>query len=102
MKVKQFCEQLEDLSLSITLSDGTRVILRDPSVGDMEVIQRSTGDDDTPIYGLCRLIAILCEKWGDLPGITVAELTKPKAVRFADLSYIERQVKTYFLPSMDE
>ena len=76
-ELDQRTEMLEDHSVRVTLYDGTIVVLRDMKGSDLKAIEKMGNMGN--IEKTMRLIAKLCTKWGNQPGITVAELDNVRA-----------------------
>lgn len=91
-------EELEDYSLRVRLfaerksEDEYYAILRDMTGADLKFFEKAKGDN---IEKTIALVARLCTKWGDRPGVTIPELEKVRAKNLMLLG----QVVTRFLYS---
>lgn len=85
----KYTQELPDGSRQIILSDGTVVVLRRLTGGDIRHISqnKNEGIDQT-----MRLITIVCAKWGSNNGVSLAQLDK---VDIADIELLSTVVASF-------
>lgn len=83
IELERRVETLEDYSVRVRLYDGTIVVLRDMKGADLKAIEKMGNYGN--IEKTMRLLTRLCTKWGNNPGIALAELD---TVRARDLTLL--------------
>lgn len=75
---------LPDRSRAVTLHDGTICIFRPPKIKDLREMREANIVDE--LQSTIRLVARVCTKWGDKPGITPIQLDDLETADFMRIS----------------
>jgi|GEM_PF-6628056 predicted house-cleaning noncanonical NTP pyrophosphatase (MazG superfamily) len=82
-------EELADYSIQLTLFDGTIVVFRDITVGDMKQIRKQSSDQ---VEQTAIAAALTCTRWGDKDGISYQELGK---INYQEFLLINEALKSF-------